>query len=426
MCHAALDPSALADGSDTLAKSPPPLGWSSWSSTWVGGGAKMNEGYIKAQADVMADKLKSSGFTYINLDDGWMKGFDEHGRLMPNPEKFPNGIAGLAAYVHGKGLKLGIYLTPGLRVEAWQANGTVEGTQIHLQDIADTTHPGNTAGKQGGSYRIDFTKPGGREFIESYVKLLASWGVDYIKMDFVGPGGGRNKADSREELKEWHDAILKSGRPIWVELSNSLNIGDIETWKAVSNGWRIEGDVEAYGKNGGLTRWAKVVRRFSDAPKWAAYAGPGGWNDLDSLEIGDGNGDGLTMDERKSVMTLWAISCSPLILGSDLTELDPGDLALLTNPDVLAVDQAGQVATPLSQASPQQVWRVKNPDGSFTVALFNLGDTEAKVSVAWSDLGLSGSASVRDLWQNRDLGKVETGYDTTLAAHACQLLRVQP
>ena len=431
LCGAGSDQPSWAEAAGNLspnpfAQSPPPLGWSSWSSTWSGGGGKMNENYVKAQADIMADKLKSSGYTYINLDDGWGQTFDEHGRLEPNAQKFPGGIAGLAAYVHGKGLKLGIYMTPGLRVTAWQANGTVEGTQIHVRDIADISKPGNTEGKGGAAYLLDFSKPGAREYTESYAMMLASWGVDYIKMDFVGPGGGNKKADTREEIKEWHDAILKTGRPMWMELSNSLSIGEIETWKATSNGWRIENDVESYGKDGKLTRWGKVVVRFKDAPKWASRAGPGGWNDLDSLEIGNGDSDGLTMDERKTVMTLWAISCSPLILGADLTKLDDGDLALLTNAEVLAVDQAGHVATPLSQQSRQQVWRVKNPDGSFTVALFNLGDAPAPVSVAWSDLGLPPGASVRDLWQHRDMGKFDSVYQASLASHACQLLRVQP
>jgi alpha-galactosidase len=386
----------------------------------------MDEEYIKAQADVMATKLKSSGYTYINLDDGWAQGFDEHGRLQSNTSKFPNGIAALAAYVHGKGLKLGIYLTPGLRVAAWQANGTVEGTQIHMQEIADVTKPGNTQGKDGSAYRLDFSKPGAREYTQSYANMLAAWGVDYIKMDFVGPGGGNRPADTREEIKEWHDAIEKTGHPMWMELSNSLKIGEIDSWKSSSNGWRIEGDVENYGKGGTLTRWSKVALRFRDAPAWASLAGPGGWNDLDSLEIGNGDADGLTMDERKTVMTLWAVSCSPLILGADLTKLDDGDLALLTNAEVLAVDQAGRVATPLSQQSAQQVWRVKNPDGSFTVALFNLGDAAEMVSVGWSDLGLPAGASVRDLWKHSELGKFESDYQATLGPHACQLLLVRP
>ena len=386
----------------------------------------MNADYIKAQADVMADKLKSSGFSYINLDDGWSQGFDEHGRLQPNMRKFPDGIAALATYVHDKGLKLGIYMTPGLRVAAYTANGTVAGTEIHLQDIADPKVLGNTENKGGKACHIDFSRPGAKEYVQSYVDMLASWGVDYIKMDFVGPGGGNAKADTREDIKQWHDAIQKNGRPIWLELSNSLKIDNIETWKTYSNGWRIENDVENYGKDGKLTRWAKVAVRFNDAPKWATFAGPGHWNDLDSLEIGNGDSDGLKPDERKTVMTLWAISCSPLILGSDLTKLDDGDLALLTNAEVLAVDQAGQVATPISQKEKQQVWRVKNPDGSYTVAIFNLGDAEAKVSVSWLDLAITGAATVRDVWLHHDLGKFDTGYEATLASHGCQLLKVQP
>jgi hypothetical protein len=417
--------SSIPDGGKA-ASGPPLLGWSSWSNTWSAGGKKLNEDYIKTQADVMAAKLKFSGYTYINLDDGWPHGFDEHGRLQPDPGKFPDGISGLATYVHSKGLKLGIYLTPGLRAEAWQGNGTVAGTNISLRDIADPAQTGNTQkNSPGKAYHIDFTKPGAKEYIQSYADLLASWGVDYIKMDFVGPGGGNTKADTREDIRQWQAALKKTGRPIWLELSNSLSIANIDVWKASANGWRIEGDVENYGKDRKLTRWAKVALRFNDAPKWAAFAGPGGWNDLDSVEIGNGDNDGLTLDERQTVMTLWAISCSPIILGADLTKLDDGDLKLLTNPEVLAVQQAGHVATPLDQKSPQQVWRVKNPDGSYTVALFNLDAAPAKLEVKWSDLGLAANASVRDLWARQNLGKLADGYSTTLAPHASQLIQVR-
>ena len=419
--------SPIADGGKA-ASGPPLLGWSSWSNTWNTHGKKLSADYVKAQADVMAAKLKPSGYVYINLDDGWSKGFDEHGRLQADPQRFPGGIAALAAYVHGKGLKLGIYLTPGLRVEAWQGNGTVAGTNISLQAIADPGQAGNTQkNTPGKAYHIDFTKPGAKEYIQSYADLLASWGVDYIKMDFVGPGGGNTKADTREDIRQWQAALKKTGRPIWLELSNSLSIGNIDVWEASANGWRIEGDVEAYNRTNSLqlTHWAKVALRFNDAPKWAAFAGPGGWNDLDSVEIGNGDNDGLTPDERQSVMTLWAISCSPIILGADLTKLDDGDLKLLTNPEVLAVDQAGHVATPLDQKSPQQVWRVKNPDGSYTVALFNLDAAAGKVEIKWSDLGTAANASVRDLWTRQDLGKFAESYSATLAPHACQLIQVR-
>jgi hypothetical protein len=353
----ALTAAAATLSSAATAAQPPPLGWSSWSNTWNTLDTRFNEAYIKAQADAEADKLKSSGYVYINLDDGWAKGFDEHGRLQADPKRFPSGIAALADYMHAKGLKLGIYMLPGLRKEAYAGNGTVAGTNISLRDIADTTKPGNS---QGNSYHIDFTKPGATEYVQSYADLLASWGVDYIKMDFVAPGGGKIKrgVDTREDIKQWHDALKKTGRPIWLELSNSLSFADVNHWRTYSNGWRIESDVESYGKDGHLTRWSKVAVRFVDAPKWAPYAGPGAWNDLDSLEIGNGESDGLTPDERRTMVTLWAISCSPLILGSDLTKLDPEDVKLLTNPEVLAIDQAGLPATPryLIWAAPRPRW----------------------------------------------------------------------
>jgi alpha-galactosidase len=412
---------------DPLATAPPPLGWSSWSSTWASHGRALTEAYVGAQADAMADKLRPSGYQYVNLDDGWSKGFDEHGRPQPDPGRFPNGIAGLAEHVHAKGLKLGVYLTPGLRVAAWKANGTVAGTQVHLQDIADPARQGNTQGKgDGRAYKIDYARPGAKEYVQSCADLLASWGVDYIKMDFVGPGGGNVRADTRDDIRAWHDALRRTGRPVWLELSNKLSIDDAATWKAYSNGWRIENDVEGYGKDGKLTRWAKVAVRFTDAPRWASFAGPGGWNDLDSLEVGNGDRDGLTPDERRTTMTLWAICCSPLIVGADLTDLDAGDLALLTNAEVLAIDQAGHVATPLSQAERQQVWRAKGPDGTVTVALFNLGNADATVSVTWAGLGLVGRADVRDLWAHRDLGPSDTGHSALLSPHACQLLCVRP
>jgi hypothetical protein len=401
---------------------PPPMGWSSWSSTWNDTKKKFNESYIEAQAKVMAARLKPSGYVYINLDADWNRGCDDHGRPLPDKAKFPRGIDGLAQFLHAKGLKLGIYLQPGLSEDIWNGNGTVLGTQIHLHDIADLSRQGNTTGH---AHAIDYTKPGATAYIQSCADLLAFWGVDYIKMDFVGPGGGNVPADTREDIRQWHAAILKTGRPIWLELSNSLDIGNITTWKACSNGWRIEGDIEAYTEGPDLTVWPHVQDRFNDVPKWVSFAGPGNWNDLDSLEVGQGSADGLNPEERKTTVTLWAISCAPLLLGPDLRKLDGGDLTLLTNPEVIAVDQAGHPASPLDQKTPQQVWFARNPDGSMVVALFNLGNSTAKISVEWNALGLPDSVSVRDLWAKHDLGAIPRSYEATLPPHGCQLLKVR-
>jgi hypothetical protein len=157
-----------------------------------------------------------------------------------------------------------------------------------------------------------------------------------------------------------------------------------------------------------------------------AHRGPGHWNDLDSLEVGNGDADGLTPDERQTVTTLWAIECAPLLLGSNLTDLDAADLPLITNDEVIAVDQAGAPAHPISQATQQQVWFSKQADGSYVVALFNLADSPASVTANWSDLGFTGRANVRDLWSHTETADVADGVTEMLSAHGSRLFRIRP
>ena len=410
---------ASAAGPDTL----PPMGWSSWSSFHGG----ISEALIESQASAMHASLQRFGYQYVNIDAGWSDHVDKNGRDAWDTAKFPDGIPAVAAYVHKLGLKLGIYLVPGIPKAALTANSPIAGTSFHVKDIADTSTPGNTAAD--GSARIDYSKPGAAAYVQSQADLLASWGVDYIKMDFVGPGGGKVAADNRADIEQWHAAIQRTGRPMHLELSNALSFADASTWAQYSNGWRIEGDVECYSHCPGLTNWSmRVLRRFTDVTQWIPFAGPGHWNDLDSLEVGNAAADGLTPDERRSTVTLWAIESAPLLLGTDLTKLDSADLALITDPEVIAVDQAGRPAHPVSQATSQQVWISRNPDHSYTVALFNLGDAASKVTAHWTDLGLqsSSSAMVRDLWRRKDLGAVVGSYSVTLAPHASVLLHVAP
>jgi alpha-galactosidase len=402
----------------------PLMGWSSWSHFKK----NIDETVIKAQADAMASQLKSFGYTYINLDSGWrdFTRWDEFGRETWDTAKFPSGVAALAAYIHGKGLKFGIYLHPGMDLgpnSPYELNTPILGTPYHARDITDATQYGNT-GKS--AYRIDFSKPGAREYVQGYADLVASWGVDYIKFDFVGPGGGTVAADSREDMQQWLTALTHTpagSAPIWIELSNSLSFADVATWKTVANGWRINGDIES-GTGGPLASWTNVNKRFTDAPKWAPFAGPGGWNDFDAVPIGDGSNDGLTATERQTTMTLWSIGCSPLLLGSNISNLDAADKVLITNAEAIAINQAGRVATPISQASSQQVWRVQNADGSFTVALFNLGSSSATVTAKWSDLGFSGAATVRDLWSHTELGSFVTSFAASVPSHGSRLLKV--
>ncbi len=395
----------------------PYMGWSSWSLY----SKNINEAKIMAQADAMAKRLKQFGYEYINLDAGWTKSFDEHGRRVFDPQKFPHGIKWLADYVHQKGLKIGLYMEPGVPEEVLKENGLILGTDLHIADITDKTQLGNTL--KSGFYKMDFSKPGAVEYVQSSADLLASYGVDFIKFDFVGPST-RSKVDNRQDVKQWYTALQKS-RPIWFELSNNLRLTEADDWKQSSNGWRIDGDIEAHTATA-LTLWSKISRRFKDIPKWSAVAGKGGWNDLDSLEVGNGERTGLTLEERRTAMTLWCISCAPLFLGTDLTHLVDEDMPIITNSEAIAIDQAGIIAKPISQSSPQQVWHAKNTDGSFTVALFNLADDHNTVAVKWSDLGIDGShATVRDLWTHTDLGDFTDQFSADLDKHACRLLQVR-
>jgi hypothetical protein len=399
----------------------PPMGWSSWSFVRT----KPSEAVIKAQAQALHDShLSDHGFVYVNIDDFYylspMTTVDMYGRWVVDSTKFPSGMAAMATFVHGLGLKFGMYVTPGIPVAAVTKNTPIEGTTAHAADIAITTKTENQYNVHGSMYYIDFTKPGSQEFIDSWAKLFASYGVDYIKLDGVG-------AADIPDVQAWSTALKNSGRQIHFELSNNLPIAQATTWQSLSNGWRIEGDVECYCTTGSsypLTSWAKASKRFTDAVKWVPYDVPNARIDLDSLELGNGTNDGLTPDERQSVMSLWALVGAPFILGSDLTNLDPTDLPLMTNDEVIGVQQAGIAASQIAGGN-SQIWASKHPDGSHVVGLFNLGAAAATVTVTWSQLGITGSANVRDLWAQKDLGSFMTSYGTMLPSHGVALVRVQ-
>ena len=418
----------------------PYMGWSSWS--FLRG--KPTEEKIKAQADALiAAKLPELGYRYINIDSGWADGYDEHGIPKPNLAAFPDGMAGMAAYLHSRGLRFGLYLGPGIRPSLYDANPLIAGTHVHLQEITDKTQPGSTL---RNTYKIDFTKPAARIYINSIVQQFARWKVDFVKLDFVGPGGGNLPADNREEIRQWHAAILRSGRPIWLELSNWLSIDQANLWRATANGWRIENDIECYACRRStdpevkdhLTDWSsRVALRFDDVREWYPYAKPGGWNDLDSLELGNGEKDGITPAERQSMFILWAISCAPLYLGTDLTQMDPADLKLISNRDIIAVDQGGIPAAPLDiqslRSRLRQAWMNIYPDGSAVLSLFNLGPDAAPVKFDWREVDALRNTHfaqhpprLTDLITGEQTAPSEHGINLTLASHASRIFRLSP
>jgi hypothetical protein len=386
----------------------PALGWSSWSFIRHNPTAAN----IEAQADAMKSSgLAKVGFQYVNVDDFWYQcpgsqgpNVDNYGRWVIDATKFPpsgstDGIKAVADHVHGDGLKFGLYVTPGISAQAVAQNTAIEGTSYHADDIATTTAEKNYNCR--GMVGIDFTKPGAQEFINSWANQFASWGVDYIKIDGVG-------TSDVPDIQAWSAALRQTGRPIHLELSNSLNISGASTWQQYSNGWRTGGDIECYGcESGGssypLTAWSSVTSRFNQVANWQPYGGPGGFNDYDSLEIGNGANDGLTLDERKTQMSLWSLAASPLILGTDLTQLDPTDLSLLKNRDVLAVDQDAIDASRIVNSSTQQVFAKKESNGDVIVGLFNLGTNTQTVATTAAAVGLPASSGylLNELWSHR-------------------------
>jgi hypothetical protein len=419
----------------------PYMGWSSWSMQSSkypglnpkGFGSWLNEANILKQTDAVAAKLKPSGYNYINMDAGWwmdyawVADFDEHGRPKTNADRFPHGIKYVADYIHGKGMKSGIYIPIGLEKLNYDkgnlplAGAPTCGTHDIVYDDRRLTNGWDS------SYKIDFTKPCAQKYIDSVATMFAGWGIDFLKLDGVGPGSGRTgpNYDNRDEVEAWQKALTATGRKIHFELSWSLDITAIDTWKKSSNGWRIDTDVECYCDT--LVTWDNSVRnRWADLPAWIKHAGPGGWNDLDSLDVGNGQMDGISPDERQSYMTLWSIAAAPLYTGDDVTKLDKLGVDLLTNPEVLVVNQQGKSAKPVKEGVDQQTWSVKNNDGSYTVALFNMSSSPKSVQGRWSDIGLTGAGKVRDMWARKDLGTFAGGYGALLPPHGSRLFKVTP
>nr|BFD87790.1 hypothetical protein StreXyl84_71910 [Streptomyces sp. Xyl84] len=439
--HAA--PAAHTDGTTAPALAAKPyMGWSSWSMQSSkypglnpdGDYSYLTEANVLKQTGALAAKLKKYGYDHVNIDAGWWRdntwkpGFDRYARQQADPVRFPHGMKAVADAVHAKGLKAGIYLPAGLEKEAynggkspiWHADGCTT-ADIVYGDLR-TTNGWDSA------YKLDFSRPCTQKYVDSQARLLADWGYDFLKLDGVGPGSGKggDQYDNVADVAAWHQAIAATGRPVHLEISWSLDIAHAADWKKYSNGWRIDTDVECYCNT--LVSWENSVDdRFADTPAWTRHAGPGGWNDLDSLDVGNGRMDGLTDAERQTYATLWAIAKSPLYTGDDLTRLDSYGLSLLTNREVIAVDQSSAPpAHPVTPADPQQVWAAENPDGTYTVALFNLADAPAAVTADFSALGFTGRAAVRDLWNHENLGTHRDKVTEALPAHGSRLFTLTP
>jgi hypothetical protein len=412
----------------------PVLGWSSWSFMRKHPTAAK----MKAQALALHDSgLQKIGYQYVNLDDFWYQcpgaqgpSVDSYGRWLTDPLKFPpegdtDGIKVVADYIHSLGMKFGIYVTPGISRQAVRRNTPIKGTSYTAAQIAEPSVKENNYNCKG-MVRINYKKPGAQEYTNSWVDMLAAWGIDYIKIDGMQDS---NAAD----VEGWSNAIRQSGRPMLLDVTQGdLTVAITPTLMKYANQWEFAPDVECYrcekhGSSYPLTSWADVAKRFNYVAEWQPYAGPGAFNDYDSIEVGNGSNDGLTPVERQTQISLWALGAAPFILGVDLTHLDPTDLQkYLENSAVLAVDQDSIAAKRVLNSGNQQVFAKKEPNGDALVGLFNTGGKAEEISVPASTVGLpenEGGYSLHDLWTD-EMKKTNSTISAVVPSHGVVLYRV--
>lgn len=380
----ALLPSSPAHAQTTLA-STPPMGWNSWNHF----AKKVTDADVRAAADALvASGMRDAGYIYVNIDDTWEGQRDAQGNIQTN-SKFPD-MKALADYVHSKGLKLGIYSSPGPKTCAGY-----EGSYGHEQQDADT---------------------------------YAKWGVDYLKYDLCSyrnvmkteSNGDRQKAWTmmQQAYEKMHQALLNTHRPIVYSL---CQYGWAAVWnwgpKVGGNLWRTTGDI-----SDNYDRMSLIG--FSQAGL-AKYAAPGHWNDPDMLEVGNGR---MKPDEYRTHMSLWAMLAAPLLAGNDLSKMDDTTKSILMNKEVIAVDQdaLGVQGDRVHATGPFEVWMKPLQDGSKAVALFNRSESDYPITVQLKDVGFDGPVQARDLWSHTDLGTLNGSYTVVVPRHGVVMLRLKP
>ena len=381
----------------------PPMGWNSWNH-YAG---RVSQDIVLQNARAMASSgLIDHGWTYVNIDDTWQGARGGPFNGIQGNEKFPD-MKKLCDGVHALGLKIGIYSTPWTTSYADHIGGSAENPQ-------GTWSP-PTIPKKGNVNRNKLPWAIGRyHFATNDAAQWAAWGIDYLKYDW--------SPIEYPETAEMAGALRQSGRDIIFSLSNNMNITNAPAISPIANSWRTTGDIKA--------NWTSMTQRGFGQDKWARYAGPGHWNDPDMLEIGtrERNQPGLTPDEEYTHMTIWCLDSAPLLLGNDLTQMDPFTLNLLENDEVLAVNQdaLGRQGTCVARGDSFRVYKKELEDGSIALGLFNLGDATATVTAQWSDLGVHGKRMVRDLWRQKDLGKYNDAFSMPVAAHGAELVKILP
>jgi len=429
------------DSSSVMAATPP-MGWNSWD----GYGTTVKESDVKANAQWLAKHLKSSGWRYVVVDMEWFVtnptpegnskksdySLDDSGRYTPAVNRFPSAANGagfkpLADYVHSLGLKFGIHILRGIPKLAVEKNLPIAGSSFHATDAADSS---DTCPWNYDNYGLDGSKPGAQAYYDSIAKLYASWDVDLIKVDCISSHPYKG-----DEIRLLSTALASAGRPIVLSLSpGPAPLEKSEEMRQYAQMWRISDDI--------WDLWHSTVAypqglgdQFANVAKWAGKAVPGHWPDADMLPLGYlGPAPGwgqprytrLTHDEQRTFVTLWCIFPSPLMVGGDLPKADAWTTSLLTNPEVIAVDQHSTGNHPVISTDKTVVWVAESGKaGGRYLAIFNLDDASQNVQYSWKDLGLpDGKHKVRDLWKRKNLAS-EKSVSVTLPPHGSVLYAVR-
>lgn len=422
----------------------PPMGWNSWDAY----GLTITEPEFRDNVQVLAKTLKPFGYQYAIIDEGWflknphdlktpekvVYALDANGRYTPVPERFPSamvggnnlGFRGLSDFVHGQGLKFGIHIIRGIPRESVQRNLPVADSKFRAQDAADTSDPcpwdPTTFGVRDNA--------AGQAWYDSLLSQYASWGVDFIKVDCIS-----DHPYKPAEIRMLHKAIVRTGRPIVLSLSpGPTSPGIASDIAPYAQMWRISDDFWDYWKN--VRHSPRSVHdQFELAAAWAPFAHDGSWPDADMLPLGylgpePGDGEAretrLTPDEQKTMFTLWVMMRSPLIVGANLTRLDDWTERLLTNKDVLAVNQFAYDQRQVAREGDTVAWTASGKDGVRYLALFNLNDQDKAVARTYAFYNLpSTSYDSKELWSGEDRGR-SNGIHVTLAPHSCILLELRP
>jgi alpha-galactosidase len=393
----------------------PPMGWNSWN-CW---GVSVDQEKVLASARAMRDRgLIEHGWSYVNIDDAWQGARTGPGHALLANEKFPD-LKKLCDELHAMGLRAGIYSTP------WDTSyaGFAGGSSDDPLGAWSAAMRDDAAGKRRRHH-------GKISFADADAKQWAAWGIDYLKYDW-NPRNSAPPEDAaafRGNLATMARALRASGRDMVYSYSNSFPFEEIAGDVDLLNAWRTTGDIH--------DSWGSLYGIWAQQEKWRAFGGPGHWNDPDMLVVGPvdvGSGKNirpsrLTPNEQYTHISLWCLLSAPLLIGCPLEKADDFTLSLLTNDEVLALDQ-DELGSPAAQRvvdGRKQVYVKELADGSRAIGLFNLAEEPQEISVTWSQLGLTGAQKVRDLWRQKDLGVEKEKFSATVGRHGVVLVRVRP